>query len=130
MKRIAGAVVSIFISWNIIDYIVHGIILNQAYQETSQLWRPMAEMKMGLIYISVFISAVVFVLIYQRLVSNKSISNAIQYGILLGIGVGISMGYGTYAVMPIPYAMALTWFLTSILESAVAGILLGVIIKE
>jgi len=130
MKRLFGAVLSIFISWNIIDYIIHGVILSRAYQETSQLWRPMEEIKMGLMYITVLISAVVFVLIYKRLITNKSMINAVQYGVLFGIGVGISMGYGTYSVMPIPYTMAITWFFGVLVEAVAAGVLVGVIIKE
>ena len=35
------------------------------------------------------------------------------------------MGYGTYSVMPIPYSMALTWFLGAVVEGAAAGLLVG-----
>ena len=71
-----------------------------------------------------------FVLIYKRLITNKSMINAVQYGVLFGIGVGISMGYGTYSVMPIPYTMAITWFFGVLVEAVAAGVLVGVIIKE
>jgi hypothetical protein len=40
------------------------------------------------------------------------------------------MGYGTYSVMPIPYSMALTWFLGAVVEAALAGLLVGKIIHE
>jgi hypothetical protein len=70
------------------------------------------------------------VLIYARLVANKSLSAGLQFGILYGVGYGISMGYGSYSVMPIPYHIALTWFLGTLVEMTVAGILVGVIVKE
>lgn len=40
------------------------------------------------------------------------------------------MGYGTYSFMPIPYLLALGWFLGTVVETTVAGALVGWIIKE
>ena len=130
MQRLLGSVLAIFISWNIMDFVIHGIILKNAYQETAQLWRPMEEMKMGLMYFTILISAAVFVLIYKRLITNKNMNSAIQYGALFGVAVGISMGYGSYSVMPITYLTAITWFFGVLVEFVVAGILVGIIVKE
>ena len=113
-----------------VDFLVHGIILKKAYEATSQLWRPMEEMNMELMYFIVLISAIVFAAIYKRLITNRNMTNAIQYGLLFGLGAGISMGYGSYTVMPIPYSMALIWFLGIFIRSILAGILLGLIVKE
>jgi hypothetical protein len=55
---------------------------------------------------------------------------ALSYGVLLGLAFGLSMGYGTYAVQPIPYIMALTWFLGTLVEFTVAGLLVGLLIVE
>ena len=49
---------------------------------------------------------------------------------MFGLVSGISMGYGSYSVMPIPYFMALSWFLGSLVEMGLAGWLMGVIVKE
>jgi hypothetical protein len=40
------------------------------------------------------------------------------------------MGYGTYSMMPIPYCMALTWFLGTVIKAVLGGLLLGAIIKN
>jgi hypothetical protein len=68
-KRAFFAVVAVSIVWSIVDFVIHGIILGNAYQETATLWRPMEQMK---------------------------------HGVLFGAAVGVPMGYGTYAVMPLP----------------------------
>jgi hypothetical protein len=130
MKRFIGAVLSIFVFWNVVDFFVHGIILKAAYEETASLWRPMEEMKMGLMYLVVLISAMVFVSIYKYLVTKKSMQKAILYSALYGFGASISVGYGSYTVMPIPYTMALIWFLNMFIRTVLAGVLLGLIIKE
>lgn len=130
MKRILLTIVSVFVTWSIMDLIIHGVILSRSYQETSQLWRPMEEMKTGLIYLTGLIIASVFVYIYSRLIKEKSMAGAVTYGLLFGIAFGVSMGYGSYAVMPIPYKMALIWFAGSMVEKTAGGLLLGLIIRE
>jgi hypothetical protein len=130
MKRAIVAVALIFVLWSALDFVIHGIVLSKAYQSTAALWRPMDEMKMYLIYTSTFLLAVAFVSIYVLFVEEKRVGTGVKYGLLFGLGVGISMGYGTYAVMPIPYHMAFTWFLGTVIESTLAGIIVGLVVKD
>jgi hypothetical protein len=130
IKRAVLAILAVFVLWTLMDFVIHDMILGTAYQATAALWRPMEEMIMWLIYLSVLISSIVFVFIYARYFAKKGISTGIQYGLLYGLAAGISMGYGTYAVMPIPYHMALTWFLGTVAETILGGILTAFIVKE
>jgi hypothetical protein len=130
MKRALIAIILVFGIWCMLDFIIHVLILGTTYQATAQLWRPMKEMKMGLIYLTTFVSSLVFVTIYVRFFAKKGIGAGVKYGLLFGVGFGIPMGYGTYAVMPIPYKMALTWFLGTVVETTLGGLLLGLIIKK
>lgn len=130
IKKTVMAIVAIFILWSVLDFVIHGALLGEAYKANAELWRPMEEMKMGLMRIVVLISAVMFVLIYALFFNEKNINTALQYGLLFGIGAGISMGYGSYAVMPIPYSMAFTWFFGTLIEVALGGLLLGFIIHD
>ncbi len=119
-----------FVLWSALDFIIHGLILNTAYEATADLWRPMEEMKMGLMRIVVLISSICFVLIYALFFSEKGIGTAVKYGLLFGLGTGISFGYGSYSVMPIPYKMAFVWFVGSLVETVSAGLVIGLIIKK
>ena len=129
-KKILLSGLAVFILWSLLDFVIHGMILRSAYASTPSLWRPMAEMKMGLMYVTVFIAAMVFAFLYGGFVGNKNLRTGIKFGLLYGIGVGVGMGYGTYSVMPIPYFMALTWFLGTVVEATLAGLLVGRIIRE
>ena len=129
MKKIIIAVVAVFVAWSILDFLIHGVLLQSAYAATQQLWRPMNEMKMNVMHIAVLIASFAFVWIYARYIGNKTIATGLMYGLWYGLGAGVSMGYGTYSVMPIPYTMAITWFLGSILEGAAAGLIVAGIIK-
>ena len=94
------------------------------------LWRPMEEMKQGLMYLVTLLTALVFVTIYARLISPKDVGRGLGFGLLFGVGTGISMGYGTYSVQPIPYFMALAWFLGTTIKATVAGLITGLIVTE
>lgn len=130
MKNIIICSVGVFISWSLIDFLVHGIYLKQAYLQTIDLWRPENEIKMLLNSVVVLVAASIFTIIYAFLVDRKTIRNAMTYGLLMGVSAGITMGYGFYAFSPIPYSMAATWFATIVVEGLVGGVLLANIVTE
>lgn len=129
-KRIVLAIVAVFVAWQVLDFVLHGLILASTYQATTNLWRPMPEMKMGLMRLVCLVAAVSFVCLYAWLVRPKSWAAGLSYGLIFGVGTGISMGFGTFCVMPIPQSLAMAWFIGTIVEAAVAGLLVGWIVKE
>jgi hypothetical protein len=129
-KRILAATAAIFVAWQALDFIIHGVILRDLYATMPNLWRPLAEIKMPVMWIVGAIAAFCFVGIYAWLVNPKNLETALKYGLLFGIAAGVSMGYGTYAVMPVPYSMAFTWFIGTLVEALVAGVLAGLIVRE
>jgi hypothetical protein len=130
MKKVILSVLAVFIAWSMLDFVIHGVILRSSYAATASLWRPMGEMKMSVMYVSVFIASIMFVLIYSQLISKKGISTGLIYGLLFGLSTGVPMGYGSYSVMPIPYLMAFIWCFGSVVEAIVGGLIVGSIIRE
>ena len=128
-KRILWAVVAVFIMWAILDFILHGLLLRSTYEATANLWRPMDQMNMPLMYFVTLVFTVCFVLIYGFLVGQKSLVSGIRFGALFGLATGISMGFGSYTYMPIPLSLALSWFFGSWIETIAAGAIVGAIIK-
>jgi hypothetical protein len=130
MRPVFLTAVVVLLAWSILDFLMHGIILHNAYASTPGLWRPQAEIKMGVLYFAVFGAALAFTAIWGFFVRPKSTSAGLLYGIWFGLGAGISMGFGTYSVMPIPYAMAITWFLGRMVEGVVGGLIVAGMIQE
>lgn len=129
-KKIATATIAVFVLWFVLDFIIHGVVLKGAYQATAHLWRPEHEMKLWLIDVVTLLTALVFTGMYASFVSPKSARRGFWFGFLFGVTSGLGMGYGSFAVMPIPYFLALTWFLGSLLECTLAGLIVGYIVKE
>lgn len=130
MKKVILAILAVFVAWSVMDFVIHGLILRSSYAATASLWRPMNEMKTSLLYLSVFIASLTFVLIYSLFFARKGIPTGLVYGLLFGLSAGVPMGYGSYSVMPIPYLMAFTWCFGSVAEAMVGGLIIGSILRD
>ncbi|MDO8302332.1 MAG: hypothetical protein Q7T18_03730 [Sedimentisphaerales bacterium] len=130
LKKYLLSVVIVFVLWSVLDFVIHGVILSSAYQATAQLWRPMPEMKMGLMRFVTLIIAAIFVGTYTLLVNPKSVKTGVFYGLLMGLISGVSMGVGSYGFMPITVQIAVVWFLGSFIQMTLAGLCIGTIIKS
>lgn len=129
VKNIAIGSVVVFVIWAGLEWVIHGILLKPLYMDTKQLWRPEADVNMGLYFAVIFLVAIAFTSIYVKLISSKSMRNALIYGAILGFGMGLSDSYIDFVFMPIPYELALYWFLAIWFEVIVAGAALGVVIR-
>jgi hypothetical protein len=129
-KRFILAVIAVFAAWSVIDFVLHNLILQSVYQETAHLWRPMEEMKVGLMHLVTLFAVVCFVAVYTLFIRPKELSTGIYYGLIFGLGGGISMGLGTYSFLPMPIFLGLAWFLGFIFEAVIGGLLMALIVKE
>jgi len=124
-KRLLLTTVLVFAVWSLLDFVIHGVLLQSTYEATANLWRPMEEMNMLLMYAVTLVVALCFVLIYGQLIENKSLVNGLKYGALFGLASGISMGFGSYSSMPIPLTLACSWCFGTFLELVIAGAIVG-----
>ncbi len=129
IKKFLLGGIAIFVAWEVLDFVIHGLILSATYATLTNLFRPPAEMKMGLMVLATLIGALTFAAVYAWLVNPKSVAAGVKYGLVWGFGAGVMMGYGMYSSMPVPYVLALVWFLGAWVEYTLAGLLAGAIIK-
>jgi len=128
-KKFVLAVIAIFIAWSVMDFVIHGLILRSTYEATAHLWRPMHQMKVGLMYMVTMVAVVAFAGLYAAVVTKKSLGTGITYGLLYGVATGFPMGFGSYCVMPIPIYLAVVWFVGTLAEAMVGGAIVGAIIR-
>ncbi len=98
------------------DFAFHNVLLGDIYAETPELWRPVAEMKMGWMLGTQILLAMVTAFIYAQNVEGKGIGEGLRFGAMIGVFMAIMMA-GSYAWMPISLELALFW--------AVGGLVLG-----
>jgi hypothetical protein len=121
-KKFWTGFVVVFVVIAIWEAIVNLVLLSSAYQETASLWRPMAEMKIWLFYVVYVFVAFFFTLIFSKGYEGKGIIEGVRYGFYVGMLMAVPMAYGTYGSMPIPYSLALKWFIYGLIEYILAGI--------
>ncbi len=119
--------ISVFVVMSVFEAIVNMVLLASIYQATASLWRPQAEMKIWLFYVVYAFVSFFFTLIFSKGYEGKGIAEGIRYGIYMGMLMSVPMAYGTYAAMPIPYPLALQWFIYGLIEYVLAGIVLALI---
>src|SRR5215813_7153997 len=129
-KQIIWAVLAILVAWLILDFLLHRLLLRSVYEASANLWRPMDQMNIPLVYVVMLTLITSFVLIYGFLVEPKSLASGVKFGVLFGLAISISAGFGTYIHMPIPLRLAWSWFLGGWVKAIMAGAIVGVLIKQ
>ena len=129
-KQTLLATVAVFVLWSVIDFLVHGLLLHSAYQETLHLWRPEYQMHALMMSAVTLFFGFTLVFTYAHYVVPKSLATGLGFGAVLGIGVGTLTGLGSFTYMPIPLYLGLAWCLVNFFKIALAGLIAGQLIKE
>lgn len=86
-KRFVMASSSVFLFIVIYDWVFHGVVLEEIYQQTANLWRPESDMEFYFIWLTLgqFIFSMIFSLFFLRGYENKGMVEGIKYGALMGV---------------------------------------------
>ena len=115
LKGPALAIMAIFVLWNLLDLVIHVWILGADYTALVPLIRPVTEMPLWAINLVLVANDLAFVGLFLLLNAERSPK---------------TVGFGVYGAVPIPFKVALVWFLGSWVELALAGLLLAVALKK
>jgi len=128
-KKFWLAFVVIFIVWNVLNYLIHGVILGSAYMSEAvmKVMRPDMMSKMWIFYVVSFIQSFFLVLIYSKWQKGKGISEGVQFGVYSGLLMATPMAYSEYAMYPLPYSLVLQWFLYGMLHFIILGIVMALL---
>jgi len=122
MKKVLIGAVVVFVVLEVLDFLIHGVILASSYSATPDIWRPdMMDVK-WILHIVKIVIAFFFALIFSKGYEGKGVVEGIRYGLYVGIMMGVGMAYGTYTMIAISSALAFQWFLFSVFEYIIAGI--------
>ena len=130
VKQCLAAWLAVFVAWSVLDFIGHGLIFGSLYAAMPGVWRPQAEMKIGVIYAGVATTAAAFVAIYDLQIRSRGLVAGLLFGLLFGLATGASMACGGYAVHPIQPELALGWFVLTMIEASIGGVIVGAVVKS
>jgi hypothetical protein len=128
-KRWIISSIVIFIAVQIFDYVEHGLILSGAYEPLLGIWRADMNSVMWIMYVTSLIFAFLFVYIFSKGYEGKGILEGVRYGLLIGllmVGIGI---FNQYVIYPIPFSLAIQWFIYGMVRYGLYGIIAAAIYK-
>jgi len=124
-KRIWIGFVTVFVTTQIIEVIVHFILLNSAYSQHLHIWRPIVEVRLWMLPVTGMFFSFFFVLIFSKGYEGKGLVEGVRYGVYVALLTVLPHAYSSYAMMQIPYLITLQWFLYETSEYIIAGVLLA-----
>lgn len=116
------ASVGVFVAYEILNFIIHSVILMGIYEETKAVWRPDMMEKMWIMWITAAIFSLLFVLIFTKGYEGKGCMEGVRYGLLIGLFVSIPMAYNSYATIAIPYKLAFQWWVYGTIQCIICGV--------
>lgn len=129
VKRFVIASLFVFVAIEAIDVIIHMLIMSKQYQAIMSVWRPNMQNVMWIMHITALIMSFLFVYIFIKGYEGKGIIEGIRYGLIIGLFMNIG-AFNQYMIYPIPFVMALQWFIFGMIEFIILGIIASLIYKK
>lgn len=124
-KKVWMGFIAVFITMEILSFVVNYLILGSTYEANKALWRSDMMSMMWIYHVITLVGSFFFTFIFSKGYEGKGIAEGVRYGAYIGIWMSIGMAYGTYASFPIPYSLALQWFIYGIIQYIIAGAVLA-----
>ncbi len=126
-KKFWTGFVAVLVAMEILMFLIHGMLLSSAYQATKELWRPDMQSLMWIYHVLAIIGAFFLTLIFSKGYEGKGVMEGVRYGLYIGIWMSAGMAYGSFAMIKIPYSLALQWFIYGVIEYVVCGVILAMV---
>lgn len=129
--RLWLAALAVFLVRMALNYLVHQVWLRDLYHATANVWRPEAEMqaKLPVLGVAGIVFSLVFVYVFARGYQNRGLAEGLRYGLVIGCLFSLTVAYENYVVLPIPYDLALKWFLSGLALHAILGLVAALIYR-
>ena len=133
LKRWALAAGGAFLVIAVADFVIHEAWLGGFYRANPQWWRGGDAMKahMGWMFASQFVLALLLTLVYGKGYEQGkgTISQGFRFGALIGLLLFLPPNLMHYFVYPYPVSLLVSWFIGGLIETTLAGLMIGAIYK-
>ena len=121
----------VYIVWQVIGFVVHGVMLAETYTNMWQVLRPAAEIESmtWIMFVSSALYLLLFCYIFTKGYEGKGIGEGLRFGLLMGLFMSIPMALDQYALYPISSNIAAIWFVSGVLSFMIVGAVFAAIYK-
>lgn len=129
-RRIWIGFLVVFLATQVFEGLINFYVLDMVHFQWSHLWRPLAEVKFWMLPFTGMFFSFFFVYIFSKGYEGRGLAEGVRYGFYVSLMVVLPHAYGTYALMQIPYSVAVQWLVYGSLEYILAGLLLAIVFKS
>ena len=133
-KRWLLASVAVLVVFAVLEFVIHGVLLQGIYQQTASVWRTQAEMQrlMWIFWVGYLVFAPLFALIYVKGYEKgkPGLGQGFRFGLYVGAMLSVLHSYSFYVILPIPLVLSCYWFAATIVEFTAAGIAAGLVYHD
>jgi hypothetical protein len=131
VKRFVLACVAVYVTYQVLGFVIHTVLLGETYGSLASVWRPEAELmsKMWIMYLTSAVWTVLFCYIFTRGYEGKGSVEGIRYGLLIGLMIGIPYAYESYMIYPITLGLAHAWVVATLVVAVACGLVLALVYK-
>ena len=122
VKKFIIASIAVFVSFQVLDFVIHRLILGATYESIEGVWRTDMMSKMWIMCITSFVMSFLFVYLFTKGYEGKGIGEGLRFGLLIGLLMNVVGMFNQYAVYPIPFSLTLQWFIYGTIEFILCGI--------
>jgi len=126
-KKVLVGFIVVFVLMEVLMFLIHGVILDSAYKAVQNVWRPDMMDLMWVYHVIAVIGAFFFTFIFSKGYEGKGVVEGCRYGLYIGIWMSVGMAYGSYAMIAIPYSLAIQWLIYGIIEYVIYGAALAMV---
>lgn len=130
----ARLILSMIVTWVFVfcfDFVYHGLLLVDIYNETAFLWRSPEDMmdKINITLSIQFSFSALMCVLYAYYAPEKTFGQGLRFGFAIGLLLGL-MQVGTSTFMPVSFLLTWLWFSGTFFQCLTMGAIIGFIYKE
>ena len=130
-KNLVFASLAVFIFIFLYDWVVHGMLLQDAYHATANLWRPEEDMAKFFQFMVAgqALLAFMFCFIFAKGYEARGIMEGVRFGVYIGLLFSAKLLI-MYAVAPYPLTLIYAWLGAKFGLTILAGVIASLICKR
>ncbi len=128
-KKLWTGFIAVYVVMSLTNYIIHEVILKSTYMTLveSGLMRGAEAGTMWIYFVTALVVSFFFTLIFSKGYNGTGAGEGIRFGLYAGLMMMTSWAYDTYASVPIPYSLALQWFLYGMIQYVILGLVVSMV---
>lgn len=133
-KKYVYAVLAVYVAYQFLDFLIHGVILGPTYTDLADtgLWRENMESTMWIMYVTGLFFTLFFVYLFHYFVQAYGKSGwfaGLYFGLVVAFLVMVTGMFNQYAVYNVTLSLTWQWFIFGVIEVTLLGILAGLVYK-